>query len=288
MEKLRHGWQMLQLKYRERWDEGLGGSMQYKTITYELESGLAKIMFNRPEAGHAINRDFVYEFMDVAIRSTTDPNVRCIMISATGSIYGFGGDLKFFSSEIDRIEATLIELTAVLHQAIQRFHYCKVPLIIAVNGMAAGGGFSLALFSDLVIASRSAKFVMAYTNAGLSPDGSSSYYLPRIVGLRRAQELMLTNRMLTAEEAQDWGIVTKVVEEEILLVEAEALGRRLAKGPTKAYGAVKKLLSRTFEQTLESQLEEESKLIAKMGGSADGREGLDAFLNKRKPSFKGE
>ena len=262
--------------------------MDYKTILYSVEGGLAKIIFNRPEAGHSINRDFAHEFMDVAIKATTDADVRCILISATGSMYSFGGDLKFFSTETHKIKATLIELTAVLHQGIQRFHHCGVPVIIAVNGMAAGGGFSMALFGDIVFAARSAKFVMAYTNAGLSPDGSSSYYLPRVVGLRRAQELMLTNRMLSADEAQDWGIVTRVVDDEILLEEAEKLAKTLAKGPTNAYAAVKKLLSKTFEQSIESQLEEESRQISAMAASPDGREGLDAFLNKRKPCFTGK
>lgn len=262
--------------------------MDYKTIVYEVDSGLAKITFNRPESGHAINREFAHEFMAVCIRATTDPAVRCILVGATGKAYGFGGDLKFFSSELDTIEATLIELTAVLHQGIQRLHHGKAPVIIAVNGMAAGGGFSMALFADIVIAGRSAKFVSAYTNAGLSPDGSSSYYLPRVVGLRRAQELMLTNRMLTAEEALDWGLITTVVDDEALAEEAEKLGRRLAAGPTKAYAGVKRLLSQTFEQSLEVQLEMESRLIAANADTADGREGLDGFINKRKPSFKGE
>jgi 2-(1,2-epoxy-1,2-dihydrophenyl)acetyl-CoA isomerase len=247
--------------------------MDYQTILYGVDNGLAKITFNRPEVGHAINREFAHEFMDVATRATTDPAVRCILISAT---------------ELETIEATLIELTAVLHQGIQRLHHGKAPVIIAIPGIAAGGGFSLALFGDIVLAARSAKFVMAYTNAGLSPDGSSSYYLPRVVGLRRAQELMLTNRMLSAEEAQEWGIVTTVVEDDALAEAAETLGRKLAAGPTKAYAAVKKLLSRTFEQSLEVQLEEESRLIAANANGADGREGLDAFINKRKPTFKGE
>jgi 2-(1,2-epoxy-1,2-dihydrophenyl)acetyl-CoA isomerase len=262
--------------------------MDYQTILYGVDNGLAKITFNRPEAGHAINREFAHEFMDVATRATTDPAVRCILISATGKAYGFGGDLKFFATEMDTIEATLIELTAVLHQGIQRLHHGKAPVIIAIPGMAAGGGFSLALFGDIVLAAHSAKFVMAYTNAGLSPDGSSSYYLPRVVGLRRAQELMLTNRMLSAKEAQEWGIVTTVVEDDALAEAAETLGLKLAAGPTKAYAAVKKLLSRTFEQSLEVQLEEESRLIAANANGADGREGLDAFINKRKPTFKGE
>lgn len=261
--------------------------MTYETINYAVSDGVAKIVFNRPEAGNSINRKFAHEFMEVAIEATTDPSVRCIVIAAAGPMYSFGGDLKFFSTEMDKIEGTLIELTAVLHQGIQRFHNCKVPVIIAVNGMAAGGGFSLALFGDIIFASRSSKFTMAYTNAGLSPDGSSSYYLPRLVGLRRAQELMLTNRVLSAEEAKDWGIVTFVSDDDKLEEETEKLASKLATGPTRAYGAVKHLLSRTYDQPLEVQLEEESRLIAEMADSEDGREGLDAFLNKRNPNFKG-
>lgn len=261
--------------------------MDYKTILYEVDSGLAKITFNRPDAGNAINREFAHEFMDVCIRATTDPAARCILVSGSGKNYGFGGDLKFFSSEMDTVEATLIELTAVLHQGIQRLHHGKAPVIIAVNGVAAGGGFSLALFADIVIAGRSAKFVSAYTNAGLSPDGSSSYYLPRVVGLRRAQELMLTNRMLSAAEALEWGLITTVVDDEALAEEAEKLGREFAAGPTKAYAGVKRLLSQTFEQSLETQLEIESRHIAANAASADGHEGLDAFINKREPAFKG-
>lgn len=262
--------------------------MDYKTILYEVDNGLAKITLNRPEAGNAINRDLGHEFMAVCIRATTDPAVRCILVSGSGKNYGFGGDLKFFATEMDMVEATLIELTAVLHQGIQRLHHGKAPVIIAVNGVAAGGGFSLALFGDIVIAGKSSKFVSAYTNAGLSPDASSSYYLPRVVGLRRAQELMLTNRMLTADEALDWGLITKVVDDDALAAEAESLGRTLAGGPTKAYASVKQLLSRTFEQSLETQLEIESRNISANAAGADGREGLDSFLNKRKPVFKGE
>ena len=261
--------------------------MTYETIKYAVNDGVAKIEFNRPDAGNSINRKFAHEFMDVAIKSTTDSSVRCIVIGAAGAMYSFGGDLKFFSTEMEKIEGTLIELTAVLHQGIQRFHNCKVPVIIVVDGMAAGGGFSLALFADIVFASRSSKFTMAYTNAGLSPDGSSSYYLPRLVGLRRAQELMLTNRVLSAEEAQEWGIVTYVCDGEQLDGEVEKLASKLASGPTRAYGAVKQLLARTYDQSLEVQLEQESRLIAEMADSKDGREGLDAFLNKRKPNFKG-
>ena len=140
---------------------------------------------------------------------------------------------------------------------------------------------------DLVLAARSAKFSMAYTGAGLVPDGSASYFLPRIIGLRRAQELILTNRRLGAEEALEWGLLTRVVDDAELAAEAEKLAAQIATGPTGAYGAVKKLLASTFDSTLETQMELEGAAIAAAAISRDGREGVAAFLGKRKPSWTG-
>jgi len=163
----------------------------------------------------------------------------------------------------------------------------NAPVIAAVNGTAAGAGFSLALSADLVISVDSAKFVMAYTNAGLSPDGSSSYFLPRRVGDRRARELMLTNRVLSADEALDWGIVNQVVAADDLDETVEKLAAKIAAGPTLAYGQVKSLLNVSFDNGLETQMELESRGIADMARSRDGKEGIQAFLAKRKPTFKG-
>ena len=262
--------------------------MEFETIKFDRADGIARIVLDRPETGHAINRTFALEFMEAALRTSTDPAVRCCLLTATGDMFGFGGDLKYFSGQTEQIEYRLIELTALVHQGIQRLRHMDAPVIIAVNGMAAGGGFSMTLFGDIVLAARSARFTMAYTRAGLSPDASSSYFLPRLVGLRRAQELILTNRVLDAGEALDWGLVTRVVDDDALADEADALARSIAAGPTRAYGAVKRLLGRSFEQSLEVQLEEESRHIGAMAATADGREGLDAFLAKRRPTFRGE
>jgi 2-(1,2-epoxy-1,2-dihydrophenyl)acetyl-CoA isomerase len=158
---------------------------------------------------------------------------------------------------------------------------------VAVNGAAAGAGFSMAASGDLVLAARSAKFSMAYTAAGLVPDGSASWYLPRIVGVRRAQELMLTNRRLSAEEAMDWGIVTRVVDDESLADEAAALATQIAAGPTIAYGSVKRLLAASLQNPLEAQLELESQAISEAAVTQDGREGVAAFFAKRAATFGG-
>jgi 2-(1,2-epoxy-1,2-dihydrophenyl)acetyl-CoA isomerase len=158
-------------------------------------------------------------------------------------------------------------------------------LITAVNGVAAGAGFSLGIAGDLVLAAESASFTMAYTRAGLSPDGGSTFYLPRLVGLRRAQELMLTNRTLSAAEAAAWGLVNQVVPDGQMADAAESLAQRMAAGSRSSSGAVKKLLLMSFGNGLEEQLEHEGRLIAQCADGTDGREGIDAFLAKRAPEF---
>ena len=162
------------------------------------------------------------------------------------------------------------------------------PLIVAVNGVAGGAGFSMALAGDIVLASDRAKFVSAYTASGLSPDGSSTYYIAKHIGLLRAKELVLTNRVLTAQEAMEWGMVTRVVAADDLMDEARGLARDLAQGPTKAFGGAKRLLETAFSESLETQLDKESRTIAAMMRTHDGPHGITSFLTKSKPSYRGE
>jgi 2-(1,2-epoxy-1,2-dihydrophenyl)acetyl-CoA isomerase len=162
------------------------------------------------------------------------------------------------------------------------------PFIVAVNGAAGGGGMSFVLAADLVIAAESAKFAMAYTRAGLSPDGGSTYFLPRIVGARRALELALTNRVLSAREAFDWGLVSRVVADGALATESEALAKELSRGATQAFGAAKRLIHHSFAESLETQMELEAQAIAAQARGADAREGIAAFLAKRAPKFGGD
>jgi 2-(1,2-epoxy-1,2-dihydrophenyl)acetyl-CoA isomerase len=145
---------------------------------------------------------------------------------------------------------------------------------------------SLAIACDLVMAAESARFTLAYTRIGLTPDGSSSYFLPRLVGQRRALELILTNRMLTAHEALEWGIVTRVVPDAELTAEAEALARQLAAGPTRAFGASKRLLQLGWTESLETQMAHETRSISEAARGPEGQEGMRAFLEKREPKFE--
>ncbi len=161
------------------------------------------------------------------------------------------------------------------------------PVVGAINGMAAGAGFSLAAACDIAIAGQSTRFTLAYTAAGLSPDGSSTWYLPRLIGLRRAKELMLTNRMLSADEACEMGVIDRVVPDDDLNDAAMEQAKIFAAGPTKAYGATKRLLQETWDAGLETQMDRETRSISALTRTADAVEGIDGFVNKRKPDFKG-
>ncbi|MEX2615172.1 MAG: enoyl-CoA hydratase-related protein [Alphaproteobacteria bacterium] len=261
--------------------------MSYDTLLFEISGQVARITLNRPDAANSLNDDMARDLMLAAIRCDEDPAIRAVLLTGAGKMFSAGGDLKTFSRFGTETGARLKEITTCFHAAISRFTRMDAPLVIAVNGMAAGAGMSLAASGDLVLAARGARFTMAYTAAGLSPDGGSTWFLPRLIGLRRTQELMLTNRMLSAGEALEWGLVNRVVDDGALMKEAESLVEYLAGGATQALGMVKKMLVESFTNPLETQMELESRAIAEMARSDDGREGIAAFVGKRKPAFTG-
>ncbi len=262
-------------------------TITYETLIYEKSDHLAKITLNRPDQANGMNMQMGKDIYAAAQVCQQDSDIRAILLAANGKMFSAGGDLNDFASYNERLPEALIELTDYLHGAIEIFAGLDAPLVIAVNGAAAGAGFSLAVSGDLVIAGESASFTMAYTALGFSPDGSASYYLPRLIGLRKTQELMINNRKLSASEALDWGLVTQVVSDEELMASAEKLATRLSTGPTKAFGTVKRLLAHTYDHTLPQQLQLEAKGISGLSATDDGKEGLQAFLNKRKPEFNG-
>jgi 2-(1,2-epoxy-1,2-dihydrophenyl)acetyl-CoA isomerase len=259
----------------------------FETLDFSVSDGVAEITLNKPDAANAMDLQMGKDLMDVSLICDADPEIRAVLITAAGKMFCVGGDLSSFAAAGDGISQLIMTLTTYLHAAISRFTRGDAPVIIAVNGVAAGAGLSLAVTGDLVLASDKAKFTMAYTGAGLSPDGSSSYFLPRLIGMRKTQELMLTNRMLSAEEAEQWGLINRVVADDELLDEARGLAKKMASGPTKAYGVVKSLLTSSFGEGLESQMELEAKGIAAMSRTEDGKEGIAAFHVKRKPVFQG-
>jgi 2-(1,2-epoxy-1,2-dihydrophenyl)acetyl-CoA isomerase len=258
----------------------------FKSILFNVEAGIAHITLNRPDAGNALNFELASELAQAALACDNDPAVKVVLISANGRMFCAGGDLKAFVGFEDQTGLRVKELADAMHKAVSLFARMSPPVVIAVNGPSAGAGFSLALIGDYVIAGESAKFTMAYTAAGLSPDGSSTYYLPRLVGLRKAQELALTNRTLAASEALEWGLVTRVVADAALRDEALAVSRRIASGPAFAQSVVKKLLLCSLRNGLEEQMELEGREISRAAQSPDGKEGIRAFTEKRKPVFR--
>jgi len=261
--------------------------MDYSAIRYEVRAQVVRITLNRPDAANAIDLTMGHELMRAAIRASEDRGVRAVLLTGAGRMFCAGGDLKAFAAQGDELGAHVKELAGMLHLAISRLVRMDAPFVVAVNGAAGGGGMSFVLAADLVLAAESAKFAMAYTRAGLSPDGGSTYFLPRIIGARRALELAVTNRVLNAREAHEWGLVTRVVADGALSSEAETLAEDLARGATQAFGAAKRLLHHSFAESLETQMELEAQSIAAQARGRDAREGIAAFIAKRPPQFRG-
>jgi 2-(1,2-epoxy-1,2-dihydrophenyl)acetyl-CoA isomerase len=254
-------------------------------VLFERDGDVARIVLHRPDAMNTMNLALARDLRRAAERCA-DEAVRAVIVTGAGRAFSAGGDLGAFAEAPDP-RTLLKSITVELHAAQLAFATLAAPVIAAVNGTAAGAGMSLAASCDLALAADTAKFTMAYTGAGLAPDGGSTFYLPRLIGLRRTQELMLTNRVLTAAEALEWQLVNRVVPADDLLQEAGALAARLAAGPTRAYGAVKHTLLASTARDLAAQLELEGDTIADMSTTPDGQEGIRAFLEKRKPVFTG-
>lgn len=261
--------------------------MDYQTLRFEIAENIATITLDQKDnPANTLDAQMAEEVFDVSVKCGS-PEVRAVILTAEGKMFCGGGDLAEMDAATDK-HAHLTRMAALLHGGLSRLAHIDAPVIVAVNGTAGGGGFSMVLSGDYVIASEKAKFVSAYTASGLTPDGSSTYYLAKHIGLLRAKEMMLFNRVLTAAEAQEWGLVNKVVEPEAVLPEAQAMARQLASGPTKAFGGVKRLLDTAFSDGLETQLDRETRSIADMMVTRDGPAGIAAFLAKQKPVFEGK
>ncbi len=258
-----------------------------ETLRFDLADHVARITLNRPDAANAMNLQMTKDLLEVGIECDENPEVRAVLLRSEGRMFCAGGDLASFADAGDALPRRLKEMTVYLHAAITRLVRGRAPVIAAVQGPAAGGGFSLACAADLIIASEQAVFSMAYTRAGLTPDGSSTWFLPRILGRRRTLELILTNRTLSAAEALDWGLVNDVVPADELDARAGKLAKQLAAGPTRAFGTAKELVMRSSSGDLESQMEFESQAIADAARTEDAAEGIAAFFEKRRANFRG-
>ncbi len=257
------------------------------SVLYKQENNIAEITLNRPDDLNAMNLDLMRGLAD-AFQKAKDPSVRVVVLKGEGRAFCAGGDVKYFKSLIDHKEVLSEELPEVLHEAIESIRNLEKPVLALVQGHAAGAGAPLALACDLIMAREDAVISFAYARIAMSPDGSSTFYLPRHLGLKKATELFMLCPTLKAKEAYDLGLVNWVVPKEKFREEAAKITTQLAKGPTKSFAHTKKLLNATFTNSLKEQLDLEKDLIVKATQTKDFKEGVTAFLDKRQPQFSGE
>lgn len=261
--------------------------MTFKTLRYEKRDSEVWITLNQPEKLNALGVEAASELRQALDELKDDDDARILVITGTGRAFCAGGDVATFHAHGEQAPSVLRAIIFHLHAAISYMLDLKIPVVAGINGVTAGAGMGLCMAADLAIAVESAKFTMAYTAIGATPDGSSTFFLPRLVGTRRALELALTNRTLTAQEAFEWGLVNDVVADDRYSEALEKLVQRLKGGATVAFGHTRRLLRQSLHTPLATQLEDEGNTIATMGRTADFREGVAAFVEKRKPRFSG-
>lgn len=255
------------------------------TIIVKREGHVAQVLLNRPKVYNAIDLELIGTLADHLTALAVDESVRGVVISGEGKAFSSGGDLKWALAYPSGSVAAFHTLAGRLHQAALEIRRMPKPVIAAVNGVAAGAGFSLALCCDFRVMERSAYFKLAYTSNGLCVDGGGTFVLPRLVGLGRAMEIAAFDRPIPSDQALAWGVSTKVVEDGQALTEATAMARDLALGSINSFRWSKHLMTNSFNNSFESHIEEERAGLCACAAHPDGREGLTAFSEKRKPVF---
>jgi 2-(1,2-epoxy-1,2-dihydrophenyl)acetyl-CoA isomerase len=253
------------------------------------DSGIGRLTLNRPEAANGMSVPFLRALYDALMRCHSEPRLRVLVVSGAGANFCAGGDIKDFASKGEGLPDYLREATSWLQISVSALMRLNAPVIAAVHGFAAGGGgFGLVCAADLVVAAESAKFLPGATRAGMAPDAGVSVTLPRLVGLRRAMNLVLTNPILSAEEALDIGLVNQVVPDAELTEAADRLAATLAAGAPLALAASKRLLWDGVGRSVETGLPDEARTVSELSGTADAREGLAAVIERRRPVFTGK
>ncbi|MFI0820901.1 enoyl-CoA hydratase/isomerase family protein [Streptomyces sp. NPDC021098] len=254
-------------------------------VGLDIDDGLAQLTLRRGEAGNAIDLDMARALLDAA-RTCAAEGVRAVLLTGEGKSFCVGGDLREFSRLSGAaLEQHLTAVTDALHDALRTLAAGDAPVVAAVQGAVAGAGLGLAASADVTLAADTASFTAAYTGIGYSPDAGVSWFLPRLVGPKRALDLLLTNRRVLAAEAADIGLVSRVVAPDRLAAEAVHTAGALRRGPTAAFGATRRLVAAGLTDGLGPHLDREARAIAAAAASETGREGVAAFLGKRPPDF---
>jgi 2-(1,2-epoxy-1,2-dihydrophenyl)acetyl-CoA isomerase len=254
-------------------------------IDTEQRGNILAIALNRPDAYNALNLEMMKMLSEALASAATDPAIEGVLLTGNGKAFCSGGDLKWISQQADSAGAVLYRLAPEFHNSIERIRRMEKPIVAAINGIAAGGGFSLALACDFRVMGESAVLRQAYTSSGLSMDGGGSFALPRILGLAKAMEIMAFDSPISAAEALEWGLVTKVVPDDQVIPETLGMLSTLTQGALHSFAWSKRLMLESFSNTLDTQLELERQGISDCAAHPNGQEGIKAFIEKRKPNF---
>lgn len=254
-------------------------------ILTQRQENILQVTLNRPEAFNALNLDMMEALGKTMASAAVDDSLKGVMLTGSGKAFCSGGDLKWISQQSEAPGFVLYRLAPMFHVAITEIRRMGKPVVAAINGIAAGGGFSLALACDFRVMGQSATLRQAYTSSGLSMDGGGSFALPRLVGLARAMEIMAFDQPISSAQALEWGLVTMIVQDDKVIESAKAMLQGLEMSSLHSFAWSKKLMTESFTNTLETQLELERQGISDCAAHPDGQEGIQAFIEKRKPSF---
>lgn len=254
-------------------------------VSLTTNDKVATILLNRPEAYNALDRETVGELQTILFQASSDPDIRGVVITGAGKAFSAGGDIRGVMAHPQGPAAAFNVLAAQVHVCVTEIRRMRKPVVAAINGVAAGGGFSLALASDFRVMARSAQLKQGFTSNALCIDGGATFTLPRLVGLARALEIAAFDEPIAAEQALSWGLVTRVVDDGEAVTEAVRLVQAIAEKSLHTFGLSKQLLTNSYETALEAQLEGERQGLISAVSHPDGVEGMTAFLEKRKPRY---
>jgi 2-(1,2-epoxy-1,2-dihydrophenyl)acetyl-CoA isomerase len=256
--------------------------MTEKRIKFAVADGIARITLANPDKNNAMDLQFCREFGQVGIACETTPDIRVIVIDAEGEMFSVGGDIDDFVANKERVHPYILDMATQIHIGVAALRRAPAPVIASINGMTAGGAFSLIAGADVVIARRSAKFNSAFTRSGLTPDAGGTYFFPRVAGFRKAFWIMATNPTLTAEDAEKIGLVSIVVDDDKLVEETERVARQFAATPSEALCRLKTLFRASLDNSLDEQLSLEARSVAAIAATPTTLARLEAFVAKRK------
>lgn len=261
--------------------------MSYQSLELTVTDGLARLVLNQPDIGNPFNAAFCADWGSVANELAGRKDVRAVLITGRGKFFSVGGDINMFSKNLDVLPAKIREWTAGLHMGTARMARLDAPIVAAVHATCMGGACALIANCELVFSAKSARFGAAYSQIGYSCDAGATYGLASRMGIARAKRFLMLAEMLEAEQALSVGLVDHLIDDALLMAEAEKAAIRLSQGPTRAYGELRRLFTRSLGNPFEAQLEDEAQALVRAASCSDAREGIMAFVEKRKPKFQG-